>query len=391
MTLVLILFFCSLLAGPLGGITIFSGVTVYLHDVILCALLVTGILTSGERKKYAPVLLYPILSFFGIGLLSLVVNYSRFTPIEIVQSSLYLWRWGAYALLYIILVRRLSQSSIIFGGLYGFGTALSVFGFVQYLLYPELRNLSYLGWDPHLYRLFSTLLDPNFTGIIIVLTLCSGMYLWSGTKKTWISLMQIINLVALYLTYSRSSHLALIIASVVYALYYKKWKMILCIALFIVALVYIPKPGGKTLLLSRMDSTISRIENWQDSLHIIEKSPILGNGFNTLRFIQKMPRPLADGELVSRARSGVDSSILFLLATTGILGLTSYGWIVWKTVNFFRQYKKLKDYSGVLLVSFVAVTVHSMFVNSLVYPWVMIWLWALLAAGEIRSQESKGN
>ena len=44
------------------------------------------------------------------------------------------------------------------------------FGLIQYAFLPDTRFLFNLGWDDHYYRLMSTLLDPNFAGMIFVLT-----------------------------------------------------------------------------------------------------------------------------------------------------------------------------------------------------------------------------
>ena len=50
-------------------------------------------------------------------------------------------------------------------------------------VYPDLRNLWYLGWDPHYYRVFATLLDPNYVGILLVLTIFVWIYIWVNNKK----------------------------------------------------------------------------------------------------------------------------------------------------------------------------------------------------------------
>ena len=49
------------------------------------------------------------------------------------------------------------------------GSLIVLLGFIQLMFYPALRNLYYLGWDEHLYRMFSTFLDPNFAGAFFVL------------------------------------------------------------------------------------------------------------------------------------------------------------------------------------------------------------------------------
>lgn len=373
MTLLVIIFLLSLLVGQLGSILLAPGVTIYIHDVVLCILLIVGMAKVFVKKKYIrPALFVPIVSFILVGAVSLVVNYFRFRPDQIGQSALYLLRWTAYAGLYFLIVQKIVSASLLLAGLFGFGTTLSIFGLVQYVFYPELRNLSYLGWDPHYYRLFSTLFDPNFAGILIVLTFFLGTYMWRKMHHKTLILAEAVNVFALYLTYSRSSYLAFIVGIFFLIFFHKKWKWFIVLALFILALVVIPKPGGKTLLLTRVDSSVARLGNWQESLELIARSPIIGNGFNTLRFI-RVPT-LVDS--ASHAVAGVDSSILFLLATTGIIGTVVYGWIFLSIIRLYRGIT-------VLYAVLIALFVHSVFTNSLFYPWVMIWFWVFVGAGEL--------
>ncbi|MEK7542910.1 MAG: hypothetical protein AAB503_01210, partial [Patescibacteria group bacterium] len=46
---------------------------------------------------------------------------------------------------------------------------VAIFGWLQYLFFPDLRVLKYVGWDDHLYRLTGSFLDPGFSAIILVL------------------------------------------------------------------------------------------------------------------------------------------------------------------------------------------------------------------------------
>ena len=350
MKIALIIFFASLLPGQLGGISLTPGVVIYLHDVVLLILL----LTFTRKKSFVkPKLWWPILLFVAVGALSLLFNFSRFSQLQIGLASLYLWRWAFYALLYVLLVQEAKIKSFLLGGLYAIGTAFSSVGLFQFVLYPNLRNLEYLGWDPHYYRLFSTFFDPNFAGLFIALTYLLGL----TTRKHWIA--QIVNLLALYLTYSRSSYLALFAGVFVWIILKKRWQIFWLMALGIAVILFIPRPGGDTLRLTRQDSTISRVENWQESLTLAGKSPIVGLGFNTLRSVR--------GDPVSKAASGVDNSFLFLLVTTGIVGLVTYMFLLWRMDN---------------IAILTAVIVHSQFINSLFYPWIMLWLWIYLAASE---------
>jgi O-antigen ligase len=138
-------------------------------------------------------------------------------------------------------------------------------------------------------------------------------------------------------------------------------------------------PGGDTLRINRIDSSVARINNWRESIGIFAKSPIIGSGFA----LTQIYGDDSAGKLVpSRTGAGIDSSLLFVLVGTGLLGVISFIYLLyeWAWVN----HKRNSMVSMVLVVSMVSVLIHSIFVNSLFYPLVMVWLWIL--AG-VREQE----
>lgn len=354
----IILFFVSLLLGQLGGVSLWPGVVVYVHDIILVLLLVFS-LKKVRRVK----LTVPIALFLVSCLLSLVANISRFPLPALLTGSLYLVRWTLYAMLYVLVLQDYVYTNIWLNGLYIVGIGFGLLGLMQFLLYPDLRNLMYLGWDPHYYRLFSTLLDPNFMGIILVFTLLLGFGLLTKKNRVWIIAGQVAAFIALLLTYSRSSFLALGAAIIVWAIIRKQWE-IFCVLIALTGIILVlPKIPGDTLKLTRADSSLARVGNWQESLILITKAPFFGYGFDTLRYV----RPV---DVVSKAAAGVDSSILFILATTGIVGFAAY---VYLLASMIRIGKEFPYYSA----SISAILVHSLFVNSMFYPWVMIWIWIL--------------
>jgi O-antigen ligase len=363
MKLLTILFLGSLLLGQIGGMSPWPGVVVYLHDITLAILVVLYVKKVGRSK-----LIIPIAVFIGAGMLSLLVNVWRFPLPELLIGSLYLVRWVLYAALYVLVLQKYVAPKLWLKGLYAVGVGLGLIGLVQFFLYPDLRNLMYLGWDPHYYRLFSTLLDPNFMGIILVFTLLLGFGIFTKKNRMVVIAGQLVSFVALLLTYSRSSFLALGAAIVVYAVIQKRWKLFIILAAFACLLFIFPKIPGDTLKLTRLDSSLARVGNWQESLQLIAKAPVFGYGFNTLRYLSP-----AAGDIVSKAAAGLDSSILFILATTGIVGLIAYGYLIFSILRISRT-------SMVCLSSFAALGVHSLFVNSAFYPWVMIWIWILTGA-----------
>src|SRR3972149_11539087 len=230
-----ILFFTLFLVfpfGQLGRIPFGEGeIVLQLNDLVIGFLIgcwVGGHFLKKERFVNPPFGKY-IFFFFIIGLTSFLLNLPRWG--FSLSGSLYLVRWTTYAGLYFFTSELIFKKEIspgkIFRGLVLAGIAVGIFGIFQYFLYPDLRNLYYLGWDPHYYRVFSTFFDPTFTGMILVLTLiplviylmekkytsvASLLCLIDGNYKDmftkwWLIIAGATVYTALALTYSRASYL----------------------------------------------------------------------------------------------------------------------------------------------------------------------------------------
>jgi len=65
-------------------------------------------------------------------------------------------------------------------------------------------------------------------------------------------------------------------------------------------------------------------------LRIIKDNPLFGVGFNSLRFMKRDYGFLNQDWQESHSGAGVDSSVLFVWATTGVFGLGIYLWLFWK-------------------------------------------------------------
>ncbi len=376
-----IFFFFSLPLGQLGGFNLSPGTVIYVHDIALLMLLglAAGELGRG-RKINKPQLLGPIVLFLLAGLMSLAINAYRFSLVQLGQSALYLVRWLVYALLYLVIVGSSVKSHFWLWGIYGFGVALAVLGLGQYIFYPDLRNLSYMGWDPHYGRLFSTFLDPNFTGIVLVLTFFLGIFLWFSQRpqRRLLILYQVLIFLALLLTYSRSSYLALLVGLAVWLVGTHKIKLALVsLGVLLVLFLLLPLPRGDALRITRPDSSLARLVNWKTSFELFRQTPIWGIGFNTLRW-HYQDRGLDASGVSSRAVSGVDSSLLFVAVTSGLVGLMAYGYLWFKFFVLARKsFRKDKNLTWFYLASLIALLTHSLFVNSLFYPWVMLWFWTV--------------
>lgn len=386
MTLLVIVLWVSLVLGQLGAIPLGGGVILYLQDIALTFLILIVAIRHGLLRKFWKFrLIRPIVLFAALAVVSLLANISQYPVWVVGKGSLHLLRWAVYSIFYGVVIVSPFSSRFWLMWLGSFGVALSAIGLLQLAWYPDLRNLWYLGWDPHYYRVFATLLDPNYVGILVVLTIFVLAFMLVRFTRLRLRIILLMGVagVALLLTYSRSSYLALLGGTGVAIIVLKRWKEgVFLVLLFLLVVVYIPKPGGDTLSLDRYDSTVSRMQNWRQTITRIRERPVFGYGFNVVPFLAGEEA----SDLPGRRGAGIDSSILFVGVTTGLVGLLSYVWLLGEQV---RLTLRSKDgaLKALVLSSYGAVLVHSLFVNSLFYPWVMIWVWTLTGVVE-KSRQS---
>lgn len=374
----------------------------YLTDLVMFLLILTWgawrfLLT---KKKYTlPPLAKSIFLFSLIAMVSLIVNSSRLSIRELFVSGLYLLRWIVYAGLYFVLFDLKSQfkparhrlrRQALAGGylkwsntinyLIVLGIMTAIFGLVQYLIWPDIGALEVFGYDPHYFRLVGTFFDPGFIGVILVLTLI--LLVVSNWEK--IGVFKLKNLpvhcllftvyCSLALTYSRSSYLAYLIGMGVIAFTKRTPRFFLIILLLgALTLLILPRQsGGEGIRLERTSTAQARIGSWENALVISRDHPLIGVGFNAFRYAQRDYGFLKERWQESNAGAGADSSLLFVLATTGIFGFGVYLKLIW-------HISQIGEKDKVILASLAALFVHSWFLNSLFYPWIMAWMWILLA------------
>ena len=300
-------------------------------------------------------LLKPILAFGIVGVISLLIASFRLSLSEITIGAMYLLRWLVYSSLAGVAIQSIKVLPVV-----GIGTA--IIGILQYIIIPDVRFLEAWGWDPHYYRIVGIFLDPGFTGLILVLTLI--FIVINNYHKFWWFVVYI----ALALTYSRASYLAFFTAFTWISYQKKNWRYC-TMSLLILGLTIVILPrvsSGEGVKLERMSTVWARIASWKKAWEIFSDNPIIGVGFNTYRYAQK-----ASPE--SHAGAGSDSSILLVMATTGIIGLLYY-------LKYLKALWKLSTQRLALSTSLIAIFVHSFFLNSLFYPAVMLWV-ALLIPG----------
>lgn len=397
----------SIPIGQIGRLQISQTVSTTITDILVLltvGIFFTRLLFKKERMKGDRSFLKLLMLFGSIGVVSLLVNSARLTIDTFFVSFLYLFRWIAYAFVYIVATnltvlwkRRVFAAMGIAGGF----TLLA--GYMQYILYPDLRNLYYLGWDEHLYRMFGTFLDPNFTGTFFVLyeILLASFFINSIEHKNWkrtlaVGIIMVLCLTAIFLTYSRSALLMLVVASTSFILLLKTkkrighWVRILIIAMFIILSIFLAFVSPRSFQTEgtdflRTSSIIARSESMQRAARIFFDNPLLGVGFNAYRYAQMRYGFLKEKSSVisDHAASGVENSYLFILATTGLIGLLS-STAIWYSILRNAYRKRQNVFALSLFSSSIGLLVSALFINSLFYPSTMLWMWLLVGVIERR-------
>jgi len=391
-----IIFIILLLLFPLGQIARFefqNGVAVTLSDIAVGAVMLVFIFANRFKQKFKKSLTIPIIIFAVIGLISLIINIGILSISEFIVSLLYGIRWVLYAgIFFVVSGFDLAFKKIIIKVVILTGGLVVIGGFIQYFLYPNLRNLYYLGWDEHLYRMFSSFLDPNFAGTFFALyfILVFGLtidYINSKKKNRslFLSLLSISTLLAILLSYSRSALIMLIAGSITLLVLKKQKKLIFMILGLAVIFFVIASKNFyiESLNLLRTTSSKARLESASHAITIIQDNPILGVGFNAYRHAQvRYGFIREEAKFPSHSRSGTDNSFLFVLATTGVVGLASYLFIWFSILK--NAFKKL-NYNGsqktmpaIVIASIVGIFANAFFINSLFYPSIMLWMWVLV-------------
>jgi O-antigen ligase len=399
MTILNFLLYAVFLLFPFGNLLRFdfeNGIAIQAIEVILLG--VTLIILFKIILKRIHLSSLPLISysygFVGVAFCSLVLNASFLTPVSFAISASYLLRFIlylnlSYALYLAAWPLKKTVQLLVCSGL---GAVL--FGFVQYLIFPDLRPLEFLGWDQHLYRMFSTYFDPNFAAAIFVLVfLLLLYYLFSHNVKnkkiTYIIIVLcIVTTAALFLTYSRSGYIMFVCAAFSFLWLSGKRKIIvLLMSIFVAGLIIVPKHSdtlrSEGVDLFRTNSIYARGEQYQNALNIIIKNPILGVGFNAYRYAQTRYGFFSeDPSQTSHAGAGVPNSYLLLLATTGFAGAGVFLLWMFKMIRYVAHVTSplTTPVKPLFYSSFISVAIHSLFENTFFYPFILLWLFVLLGA-----------
>lgn len=279
---------------------------------------------------------------------------------------------------------------------------MAAFGLIQTAFLPGFAQMIHTGgtgmptWDPQGRRLVSTLLDPNFAGIVIVIGLLMRLArVAEGIQdRAW---PLAVLAVAVLLTVSRSSLLAL--AAGLAVIVAARGISMRLVRLFLVGALcgvpfitfFLAFASGFNKL--RVDaSALQRLIPWIRALELMRDYPALGVGFNAIAWAQRE----RGWHSIGGADVSLDGGLLFVGAMTGLVGLLLYSAILASVLRRARTLwndafvapEQRAFATGTAAVT-LSVVVHSFFVNSLLLPFVMQLLWVLWGGVSVLQRSSR--
>jgi O-antigen ligase len=399
-----------LLTASLGQLNrLFIGdnadLVLYVNDLLVgvLALWYVGHALIARGSWKIPSSMLWLFGWIAIGSLGLLLAGTTLGRNELLVSLSYLFRFTAYSVLFFFV----AHDSVVYAMsgvqrrvrwwtwvVMAAMVLMAIGGFIQLYFLPDLSALAAYGWDPHLDRLVTAMLDPNYAGCFFAIGLAVSTSLFLHLDKQYgtrliLLTISVLLLVALLLTYSRSGYLMAAIVLGVIALVRSRALLLIGILLAILVILSVPRIQTRLLGALRVDASAQpRIISWQNSWHIAQDNLLIGVGFNTYRYAQDR-YGIVSLDKSGNAGAGADSSWLFILATTGVTGLfffvANYAALGWQGVRLaLEQSDAWQRGLGLAFVAMLAgLAVASQFNNALFYTWIMepFWLLAGLMCG----------
>jgi O-antigen ligase len=274
------------------------------------------------------------------------------------------------------------------------GVPLSLVGIYQYL--TKVDN-SYL-WAPgeNITRVFAFFGSPNVLGILMAILSIVAVGLFIKTKKYIYLAPAALNIVTVYLTFSRSAWIGLV-AATIFALIIYNYKLLILTPILLVGLL-IPQLRdrlARSLTQSYLaDSALDgRLWSLTNSLYLLKKYPLIGSGPGT--YGGKIAAGYSSPIYLEGIQNGytalyyTDNQYLELLVQVGVLGILSFlGFIVAALNNLIKNYYKNKDAVSLLAASaFVCFLVAGLFANVLDFGAIAVPMGILLGIGISENDE----
>lgn len=382
----------SITLGEFGRISL-GGVSLLITDFLAFLALISTL--SHSLKTKFPNHIFWLFGFLSVALISLLINLPSLEFSVFLRGMMYLVRFSFYAGLIFTLpiyIQQTKTANYFLKCILWTALIMAILGFGQLYFFSNFEELGLneSGWDPHIGRLTSTWLDPNYVGgyFAFAITILTAQILKNQDKHWILAPIEILLLIALYFTFSRSAYLALGAGLGILALLEARWLIGVGILGILLVLGSSTRASERiwdmadsfTALFGSENTVLDptsrlRVENWEEGLEVVADNPFLGTGYGTYGEIQWQRGNLADQD--AHHASGADSSLLTVWATTGTLGLIFFlGFLVSLIWNLFKQ-KSI--FSSGILAGLCGIFVHSFFVNSLFFTLILAGIVPVLA------------
>lgn len=324
--------------------------------------------------------------------ISYLANFWHYGFNEQIVAFSYLFRLVLYTGLLFVGYQKFSEEPSRVDRYLSYATgALIILGAVIFFYLPDFSGLAEQGWDPHQGRLAGTWLDPNyfgsFLGIIFAYFLSRLPRLKDQprTQHYWFIIFLIATWVAIYFTFSRSALITFLLTSLFVACFIS-WRTVVFI-LILGGLTIFPPSRNQ----DRLSSTLSylqrkqtqgatstdptanaRLASWNKAFQLFKTEPIFGVGYNFYRAKQAaLMSNDASAILDNRSGAGADSSLLTLLATSGIVGaIVVIGFFIALFKVFWKSRRTVAGLGGLAIL--VGLLISSIFNNTALYAPILL-------------------
>lgn len=364
------------------------------NELSLGAMLIAAALTlrSWRSIRFDRVSLTALL-FAAIGAGSALWSMHRFdmTTVDLFVALAYLARWLTYFTLYVAIINVVRERSVevVWGAVELMLVAFGLFGIVQSAFLPNFAQMVYqdsraFNWDEQGHRLISTVLEPNIAGtMLMVAVLIHIARITVGAPVRWVRVAVIFT--AFTLTISRSAAIGLIIGMVVILAAHglsRRLARTLVAAGVLIALVspllirYLAFYGKFSV--GEGSSAGARVATWLQAIQIVSDYPVFGVGFNAYRHALEH----YGVDIIGASSYGTDGGLLFIMALTGVVGLTVYcimiGQVFARCRSIWRDQTVPVEQRGIAIgtgAATLGMVFASTFVNALLTTFVMEILW----------------
>lgn len=301
--------------------------------------------------------------FIGVLTLSYLLSVTRYLPVQNLLAGAYLLRVWLYLLFFLAL--KQSPKSLLLKGVTLYTVLTIIFSYIQFTFFPNISQLPSslisLGWDPHEFRVFGTLLDVTPAGVILVL-----LFFWTLMKNSKLSF-AIFPLILL--SYSRITYIAFIFGLLFMLIKEIKIKQVtLILAAFLIVIPLLPRLPGESTRLERTFSIDSRLQDMKQGIFVWQKNALVGIGYN---HIPEYKNGESLGEKnPNHGQTAYSSSFVTMLASAGAIGFGAFLYLGWK---FYKSTSSL----GQIVTSVLAVS--SLFDNVFLMNFVLAVFLVLIA------------